>query len=52
MLGRVAEAEDIVEENLRRVHRSIDDGERIEKPSPVSPQKLDTERHHCQDNSI
>jgi RNA polymerase sigma-70 factor (ECF subfamily) len=32
MLGSVAEAEDIVQEALLRVHRALDDGERIESP--------------------
>jgi len=32
MLGSVAEAEDIVQEALLRVHRAIEDGERIDSP--------------------
>jgi RNA polymerase sigma-70 factor (TIGR02957 family) len=32
MLGSVAEAEDIVQEALVRVHRTLEDGERIESP--------------------
>jgi RNA polymerase sigma-70 factor (ECF subfamily) len=32
MLGSVAEAEDIVQEALLRVHRALDQGERIESP--------------------
>jgi len=32
MLGSVAEAEDIVQEALVRVHRALEDGERIESP--------------------
>jgi RNA polymerase sigma-70 factor (ECF subfamily) len=32
MLGSVAEAEDIVQEALLRVHRALDNGERIESP--------------------
>ena len=32
MLGSVAEAEDIVQEALLRVHRTLEDGERIESP--------------------
>jgi RNA polymerase sigma-70 factor (ECF subfamily) len=32
MLGSVAEAEDIVQEALLRVHRALDEGERIESP--------------------
>jgi RNA polymerase sigma-70 factor (ECF subfamily) len=32
MLGTVSEAEDIVQEALLRVHRAIDEGERIESP--------------------
>ena len=32
MLGSVAEAEDIVQESLVRVHRALDNGERIESP--------------------
>jgi RNA polymerase sigma-70 factor (TIGR02957 family) len=32
MLGSIAEAEDIVQEALIRVHRALEDGERIESP--------------------
>ena len=32
MLGSVAEAEDVVQETLLRVHRALDEGERIESP--------------------
>jgi RNA polymerase sigma-70 factor (TIGR02957 family) len=32
MLGSVAEAEDVVQEALLRVHRALEDGERIESP--------------------
>jgi len=32
MLGRVAEAEDVVQETLLRVHRAFESGERIESP--------------------
>src|SRR5918999_1143511 len=32
MLGSVAEAEDIVQESLVRVHRALENGERIESP--------------------
>jgi RNA polymerase sigma-70 factor (TIGR02957 family) len=32
MLGSVSEAEDIVQEGLLRLHRAVDDGERIESP--------------------
>jgi len=32
MLGSIAEAEDIVQEALLRVHRTLEDGERIESP--------------------
>src|SRR6201994_1723552 len=32
MLGSVAEAEDVVQEALLRVHRSLQDGERIDSP--------------------
>jgi RNA polymerase sigma-70 factor (TIGR02957 family) len=32
MLGSVAEAEDVVQESLLRLHRAVEDGERIESP--------------------
>jgi RNA polymerase sigma-70 factor (TIGR02957 family) len=32
MLGSVAEAEEVVQESLLRVHRALDEGERIESP--------------------
>jgi len=32
MLGSVAEAEDVVQETLLRVHRALEDGERLESP--------------------
>jgi RNA polymerase sigma-70 factor (TIGR02957 family) len=32
MLGSVAEAEDVVQETLLRVHRAVEEGERIESP--------------------
>jgi RNA polymerase sigma-70 factor (TIGR02957 family) len=32
MLGSVAEAEDVVQEALMRVHRALEDGERLESP--------------------
>src|SRR4051812_49848467 len=32
MLGSVAESEDIAQEALLRVHRALEDGERIESP--------------------
>jgi RNA polymerase sigma-70 factor (ECF subfamily) len=35
MLGSVAEAEDIVQEALIRVHRTLEDGERIDSPRPL-----------------
>src|ERR671924_955206 len=32
MLGSVSEAEDVVQEGLLRLHRALDEGERIESP--------------------
>jgi DNA-directed RNA polymerase specialized sigma24 family protein len=32
MLGSVAEAEEVVQESLLRVHRALDEGKRIESP--------------------
>ena len=32
MLGSVAEAEDVVQETLLRVHATLEEGERIESP--------------------
>ena len=37
MLGSVAEAEDIVQEALLRVHRALEEGERVESPRAYAP---------------
>ena len=51
MLGSVAEAEDVVQEALLRVHRAVEAGEQIESPRaasiPILPLTLCPAHRRC-----